>query len=263
MKTMMLIMAGLAVVQIASAQNEGKKITSGTVKYEEKVKLDIHLEGDGAQFQNMLPKERKSNKILVFNQDVALYSNLKDDKEEEENMSVEEGAGMIQVKVMEPEYKMFTDLKTRKQIEQREFMTRMFLIEGEMETSPWKLTGNEKEILGLTCQEAVMEKDSVKTVAWFTPSIPVSAGPATYNNLPGLVLEVNIKDGNRIIAATSVEETTATMAKLERPKEGKKVTKAEFDKIVKEKQKEMGIENGGSGEGVTTHMIMRIGNNPE
>ncbi|MFH0760929.1 MAG: GLPGLI family protein [Bacteroidota bacterium] len=263
MKTTILVLAGIAMFQVAAAQNDGKKITSGTVRYEEKVKLDIHLEGDGAQFSNMLPKERKSNKILVFNQDAALYTNNKDVAEEEDIMSDVEGGGMIQVHMEEPDNRLFTDLKTKKQIEQREFMTRMFLIEGEMETSPWKLTGNAREILGYTCQEAVLEKDSVKTVAWFTPSIPVSAGPGLYNNLPGLVLEVNVKDGDRIITATSVEETTGDIARLEKPKEGKKVTKEEFNRIVEEKRKEMGIEEGVSGDGATSHVIMRISRNPE
>jgi len=108
-----------------------------------------------------------------------------------------------------------------------------------------------------------MEKDSVKTVAWFTPSIPVSAGPGSYNNLPGLVLEVNVKDGDRIISATSVDEHTGEMARLEKPKEGKKVTREEFDQIVDEKMKEMGAERGVSGSGTTTHTIIRIGGNPE
>jgi GLPGLI family protein len=256
-------MAGLAMFQITAAQNDGKKITSGTVKYEEKVKLDIHLEGDGAQFANMLPKERKSNKILVFNQDEALYTNNKDVEKEDEIMSGEEEGGMVQIYMDEPDNKLYTDLKTKKQIEQREFMTRMFLIEGEMETSPWKLTGEEKEILGFTCQGAVMEKDSVTTIAWFTPSIPVSAGPGSYNNLPGLVLEVNVKDGDRIISATSIEENTGDVAGLDKPKGGKKVTKEEFDKIVDEKMKEMGAEKGASGSGVTTHTVIRIGGNPE
>lgn len=262
MKTTIMLLACMAMFQIAAAQNDGKKITSGTVKYEEKVKLDIHLDGDGAQFSNMLPKERKSNKILVFNPDAALYSNNKD-AEEEEILSDEAGGAMVQIHMEEPDNKLYTDLKTRKQIEQREFMTRMFLIEGEMETSPWKLTGEEREILGFTCQEAVMEKDSVKTVAWFTPSIPVSAGPGSYNNLPGLVLEVNVKDGNRIISATSIEENTGDIARLDKPKEGKKVTKEEFDKIVDEKMKEMGAERGVSGHESTSHVIMRISRKPE
>ncbi len=257
MKTTVLILAGIAMFQIASAQNEVKKAVAGTVKYEEKAKLDIKLEGDGAQFAHMLPKERKSNKVLVFNNDAALYTNDKA-ATEDESMALEGEGGMMQIRMMEPDNKLFTDLKNKKQIEQREFMTRMFLIESQMGTSPWKLTGNEKTILGFTCQEATMEKDSVKTVAWFTPSIPVSAGPSTYNNLPGLVLQVDIKDGTRVITATSVDQEVVDVAKLVKPKEGKKVSEAEFKAIVDEKMKEMGVEGGPSGHAGGGTMMIRI-----
>ncbi|HBB93419.1 MAG: hypothetical protein A2X22_01760 [Bacteroidetes bacterium GWF2_49_14] len=257
MKTTVLLLAGIAMFQIASAQNEVKKAVAGTVKYEETIKLEIHLEGDGAQFANMLPKERKSNKILIFNQDAALYTSDKA-AAEDENMALEGEGGMMHIRMMEPDNKMFTDLKNKKQLEQREFMTRMFLIESQMGTSPWKLTGNEKVILGFTCQEAVMEKDSVKTVAWFTPTIPVSAGPSTYNNLPGLVLQVDVKDGNRVITATSVDQDVLDVARLVKPKEGKKVTEAEFREIVDEKMKEMGVENGQVGHAEGATMMIRI-----
>lgn len=255
MKTSILLLAAAAAFQYVSAQTTANQVTSGTVKYQETVKVEIHLEGAGAEFANMIPKERKSNKILYFNQDAALFLA---DKEaaEEENMAFEGEGGMVMIRTSEPDNKLYTDLKNKKQIEQREFMTRMFLVEGSMETSPWKLTGNEKTILGYACQEATMEKDSIKTVAWFTPSIAVAAGPANYNNLPGLVLEVNYNDGKRILTATSLEPTV-DQAKLVKPKEGKKVTKEEFKQIMDEKMKEMGIERGeGHAEGAT--MMIRI-----
>jgi len=256
MKTSLLLLAATAAFQYVSAQSGGNQVTSGTVKYQETVKVEIHLEGAGAEFANMIPKERKSNKILYFNQDAALFIN---DKEaaEDENMAFEGEGGMVMIKTSEPDNKLFTDLKNKKQIEQREFMTRMFLIEGSMETSPWKLTGNEKSILGYSCQEAVMEKDSIKTVAWFTPGIPVAAGPANYNNLPGLVLEVNYNDGKRVITAVSVEDKV-DVANLVKPKEGKKVTKEEFQTIMDEKMKEMGIERGSAGHAEGATMMIRI-----
>jgi len=255
MKTTALLAAFLLVTGTALAQEAAKEITSGTVKYTETVKVEVHLEGEAAQFSNLLPTERKSQKLLYFSQEAALY--LNDKKNEEENLDLEGGGGMVQVRMMEPDNRLFTDLKNKKQVEQREFMTRMFLIEGDMEKTPWKLTGNGKEILGYTCQEAVMEKDSTKIVAWFTPSVPVAAGPGQYNNLPGLVLEVNVDDGRRVIVATSLDSQPVGSDMLAKPKEGKKVTADEFRKIVDEKMKEMNIENGGR-EGSGGVMMIRI-----
>ena len=82
--------------------------------------------------------------------------------------------------------KIFCDLKEKKKTEQKEFMTRMFLVESDLAKSEWKITGNIRNILGYNCQEAIL-KDTAKTVkAWFTASIPVSSGPAGFGGLPGI-----------------------------------------------------------------------------
>ncbi len=243
MKTTLFFLAGIAAFQLAAAQDNKPAIAGGTVKYEEKMKVEIKLDGDGAQFAHMLPKERKTNKVLYFSPAAASY--LKDkEAEADQNMALEGEGGMMQIRMYEPDNQLYTDLENKKQVEQQEFMSRMFLIESDMGTSPWKLTGNEKEILGYTCQEAFMEKDSIKTIAWFTPSIPVPAGPASYNNLPGLVLAVDINDGNRTITAISIDSEMVAKGKIVKPKEGKKVTEEEFKQIREEKMKEMGIEHG-------------------
>jgi len=226
--------------------------TSGKVVYEEVVKLDIKLEGDASQFAHMLPKERKSNKVLYFHENTSLYENKASD--EDESMSMNSGHANVMIKMAEPENKVFTDLGNKKQLEQREFMTRTFLIEGE-NTYTWKMTGKQKMILDFPCQEAMVEKDSISYSVWFTPAIPVSAGPAEYNGLPGLILAVESSDEKRSITATSVDFIEPDQDLLKKPKKGKKVTRDEFEKIVEEKMKEMGAEHG-QGEGQM--MMIRI-----
>lgn len=242
MKTGLFTLAGLTAFTFLSAQDNQALLQGGTITYEEKTKLEIKLDGDAAQFAHMLPKERQALKILLYTKDNALYK--KDDTGAEEDIALQSGGAMVNFRMSEPDNMMFTDMKNRVQIEQREFMSRMFLIESDMTLSPWKLTGNEREILGFPCQEAVMEQDSVKTIAWFTPAIPLPIGPASYNNLPGVVLAVDINDGRRTITATGIKPDQPK--KIDKPKSGKKVTEAEFKKIVDEKMKEMGVEQGGA-----------------
>lgn len=216
--------------------------SSGTVVYEQVVKMDIKLEGDAAQFAAMLPKERKSNKVLYFNPEVSLFENGEDG--EDEPMSMSSGGGNIMIKMEEPENKVFTNLPDKRQIEQHEFMTRIFLIEGEV-VHQWKLTGKQKMILDYPCQEATTEKDSTLISAWFTPVIPISAGPANYGGLPGLILAVESAGGKQTTTAISVDFSPFADDILKKPKKGKKVTRKEFDKVVEEKMKEMGAENSG------------------
>ena len=46
-----------------------------------------------------------------------------------------------------------------------------------------------------------LEKE-IEIIAWYTPDIPVSNGPSTYQGLPGLILEVT--EDKTIILCTSV-----------------------------------------------------------
>lgn len=238
MNKVILFISLITVGLFANAQEN----TSGKIEYEQVIKLEIKLEGDASQFAHMLPKERKSNKILYFNSEASLFENIK--KEEDETMSMHSGGANVMIKMEEPENKVYTDLTEKKQIEQREFMTRTFLIEGEV-AQQWKLTGNQKMILDYPCQEAIIEKDSISMAAWFTPVIPVSAGPENYGGLPGLILAMESSDGKNKTIATLVDLTPVEKDILVKPKKGKKVSREEYEKVVEEKMKEMGAENGG------------------
>jgi GLPGLI family protein len=239
-KNFFVLSLAIIICTIAAAQDNN----SGTVKYEQVVKLEIKVEGDAAQFASMLPKERKMNKVLSFNSKSSLYENGK--APEQDNLHMQSGGQNVMIRMEEPKNILFTDIESKKTVELREFMTRVFLIEGEANTQ-WKMTGNQKMILNYPCMEAFNEKDSIKTTAWFTPAIPVSAGPGNYSGLPGLVLAVDTNNGKNVITATSVEIAPVADDKLVKPDKGKKVTQEEFDAVVKEKMKEMGAESGVKG----------------
>jgi GLPGLI family protein len=165
----------------------------------------------------------------------------------EEAMDMHEGGG-IMIKMAEPDNKTFTDLKAGLQIEQKEFMSRIFLIETALPQGDWKLTGEQKMILEYPCQQAVSKEEDREVIVWFTPAIAVPAGPGKFGNLPGLVLEVNMGQGDHLLVAKSVELKELDKALLKKPNKGKHVTEEEYDAIVEEKLKEMGVEGeGGSG----------------
>jgi GLPGLI family protein len=255
MKTIVTIGIGLMAFTMLGAQSDpAKAIRSGKVVYDDVAKMEIHLEGAAAELAASLPKERKSLKSLLFNEKASLYTNEKQEEAAQDQMA-EAGGAMVVMRMADPEYKMYTDFAAKKQLEQKEFMTRMFLIEKELGISDWKFTGNEKEILGYPCQEAVREpNDSTKIVAWYTPSIPIPSGPGEYLNLPGLVLAVDLDNGRHTLTAKSIEPIEVTDKMLSKPKEGKKTTEAEYKKVVDEKMKEMGAQGTGTG----GHMMIRI-----
>ena len=226
---------------VSNAQDQ--ETFSGLVKYNIVTKVDIKIEGDASQFADMLPKEMKSSKELLFNSKASLYRKS-ETSSEMNSMMHSSDAHNIQIHMEEPENIVFTDLEKKTTIEQKEFMTRIFLIDGTLPDQSWKLTGNQKMILDYPCQEAILEGEDGVVRAWFTPVIPVSAGPSVYSGLPGLILEINLKNGDQVILAESVELKPIEDNELKKPVKGKKVTKEEFDKIVAEKVEEMGGEAG-------------------
>ena len=225
--------------------------TQGEVSYTETMKININFEGMTEQMKERMPKERKSKQVLYFNEEASSYQASKE--QAEGNVPGQRrgrGMRMMMMGGANADNKVYLNFKDNLKIEQKEFMTRVFLIKGETNTGNWKLTTNQKMILDYPCQEAtqITEKDTIS--AWFTPVIPVSAGPSNYVNLPGLVLEVNINNGQRMIVASKVDLKPIEKGLIKKPKKGKKVTKDQFKKIVAEKMKEMGVEGGGGRRGV-------------
>lgn len=215
---------------------------SGTIIYEEVISLDIKLEGDMAQFAAMLPKESKTKKELQYTPEASIYSVVKSDKGEQ---SMNTNGMSVMIKADEPNEVTYTDLAAGKMYQQKEFMGRKFLITGDAKSPEWKMTGQQKELLGYPCQEAKTITDKDTITAWFTPAITTASGPNGLGKLPGMILEVLINDDVHITAINV--EGNIDESKFTKPKGGKKVTSKEYKAIVNEKTKEMQELHGGSG----------------
>jgi hypothetical protein len=140
----------------------------------------------------------------------------------------------------------FTELESGDYVEVREFLGRTFRIPTERPSFPWRLTGEAASFLGYPVYQAIAQVDSSKVEAWFTPAIPVSAGPAQYGGLPGLILTLAV-DSNRVVYTATAIDTTAPVGTIKAPSDGSKVTKAEYDTIVAEKRAELQRSRRGRG----------------
>ena len=245
MKKTILTILSLAIIFISFSQSDENQVKDqGIVTFEEIVKFNIQLDNMTPEMQEMLPKENRSQKILYFNQYASLYENL--EQSDDDAIEQESGSGGVKIMISQPDNIVFRDFKNEKIIEQKEFMTRVFLIESDLKKDEWKISGNQKMILDYPCQEATKQDGDKKASVWFTPAIPISSGPSEFGNLPGLILAVESNDGDNIIIAKSIDLKEIDKKKLKKPKKGKKVSKEKFLLIVEEKNKEMGGESGNS-----------------
>ncbi len=244
MKNYLFLLASLLLFFYSAAQVSE---TSGIVKYEKVVKVEITLQGDAARFQDMVPRERKAIKELLFTEDASLFRNAP--RNNDEAAMDDQGPGMrMRFRMMDPEDIAYHDISINKAIEQRDFMTRKFLIEADLDTLKWRLTGKQKMMLDFPCVEAELVGSAKKTIAWFTPAIPVSTGPDAFGNLPGLILALDIDEGRTTVTATGIELKNIDAREILKPREGKKVTRKEYDAMVQEKIKEMQESGGGGGQ---------------
>ena len=88
----------------------------------------------------------------------------------------------------------------------------------------WVLTNETKIIDGFTCMKAtsnfkVVSKEKIfnhPVIAWYCPSIPYSFGPNGYSGLPGLILELQVR--NVVYGATQIDLNTAETFEIDTKK---------------------------------------------
>ena len=231
--------------------------SEGEIRYDETIKMEIELPEGQEHLRDMIPSERTSQKVLYFTDKESVYRNF-DPKADSDDEVIEHNSedGNVQIKMViaAPENKTYRDLATGDITNQQEFFGKKFLIMGDNKKYDWKMTTEQKNIAGYNCMKAELKDTSRTVTAWFSPQIPVPIGPGGFGQLPGMILEVNMNDGQQVITASSVNLEKKVGDKIEKPTKGKQVTREEFDKISEEKMKEMEEEMGGSG------MRIRIGN---
>ncbi len=152
---------------------------------------------------------------------------------------------------------LYKNIAENKYINKKEVYSKRFLIKDAIKKTDWTLTDETKNIGVYTCYKATRsreeertkftmvnnkpketkEKITIKTVAWYTPQIPVSNGPGMYGGLPGLILEV--KDGKLTIVCSEIVLNPKDKIEIKQPKKGKVVSQEKFDKIMKKKEEEM------------------------
>ena len=232
-----LILLLLALAPAALAQE-------GSVTYQETVKLRLELP---PEMQNAnIPRETSVQRQLLFNESEALIKTIAPEEPEQADLESESGGMRIRIMGARADEEIYTNYDQGLRIEKRDFLGRQFLVTGETPEPVWRLTDEQSQFLGYTCRKAVTTRDSIEVEAWFTPEIPVPAGPGMWGGLPGLILVLNEDEGQRSFVAKEVQ-FAALETPIVPPTGGKEVTRAEFDKIVEDKMKEMGAERGRGG----------------
>tara|TARA_B100000575_G_C23090644_1_gene628733 strand:- start:426 stop:1253 length:828 start_codon:yes stop_codon:yes gene_type:complete len=207
--------------------------------------------------EKMLKDNTEKNYVLEFNSNESIYK-------EEEKLEVDDGRGgfnwMAQY-MGDNIGKLYKNNSDNISVNETEFMGRFFLLTDSLNQNKWKMSGESKKIGQYTCYKAsyikkVEEKAfsfsnwnqsnqspkkkkfrDVEVVAWFTPEIPISSGPAFYGGLPGLIMEVT--DDKTKILCTKIIMNPKEKSKIKRPKKGKIINTPDFLVLQDKKRIEM------------------------
>jgi len=123
----------------------------------------------------------------------------------------------------------YTNLNTNLITSQKKVFDETFLVKDTARSIKWKITDETREIAGYTCRRAnAVIMDSIYVVAFYTPEIPVSGGPESFNGLPGMILGIALPHENLAWFATKITETTVPLNPVVPPKKGKPTTNNEL-----------------------------------
>ena len=212
-----------------------------TVKFSEKVDISSELEKieeseDLGGISGFFIKQMISNAL----EDPFIFE-LKGNSKGESiylNTDEEEESSFFSMDISSNEDIIYTNHKDKTFTKQSSFMSRKFLISGEVVHRDWTLLKEESKIAGYNCKKAFSLDTPTDTVyAWYSDAIPFQYGPKGFGGLPGFILKVSLEEIE--IQATSVSLSKDDL-EINKPQKGKKVTAQEFEEIQKKRMNDMG-----------------------
>ncbi|MDU8885847.1 GLPGLI family protein [Yeosuana sp. MJ-SS3] len=254
----------------------------GEATYKSKRKMDIELDSTqiGGERYNqiiaMLKKNFEKTYILTFNKEESIYK-------EDEILEAPQPEGMqFVVASTDGSDILYKNTKEQRYTSQNEVFGKVFLIKDNLENPDWTMHGETKNIGNYTCHKATMKRqvevfessmsingdkdlsetaepkiEEITITAWYTMQVPVNSGPAKYQGLPGLILEVN--DGTETIICSKIVLNPKDKVSIVEPDKGKEVNQLEFEEIVEKKMQEMNDRYKHNRDGDGERIEIRIG----
>ena len=167
---------------------------------------------------------QKDKMKLIFNEKGSLYTH------EDQQGQSEDGRWSWQ----KDDFFISRSFEKATQTDIIETLGKTYIIDDSLKTPVWKVMNQIKDVNGYICMKAETTDPirGQKIAAWFAQDIPVPAGPERHFGLPGLIMELDINDGDVIIEAINVTfKPVANELVLPKTK-GKKIKEKEYDSLL-------------------------------
>lgn len=275
-------------VLLTTTYSFAQKDFQGKAYYQTKTTMDLDNWGRGQMSEQQKKQIMERMKSFLEKQYILTFTQFESMYKEDEKLAAPGsggGFGMMSSFTAGSQYK---NIKSKQIIQDQEFFGKQFLIMDSIPQLEWEMGTETKQIGQYMCFKATAvkkvdefdwsnmrrkkkdenekEADSTDTTkvsddpmseievpediivtAWYTPQIPVNNGPGEYWGLPGLILEASA--GRTTMLCTKIVLNPDEKEEIKMPTKGKKVTREEYNKIVKEKMEEMREMYGGRNRG--------------
>lgn len=174
-------------------------IHSGKITFERNENLHKLINDKSSWSQAMkskMPKYRTDIFQLSFNKKSSCYKIFQEDESPYASWYYRVAA----------QNSVYTSVEGNKMIADKVVYERSYRIEDSIPKLKWKLLGEYRNIAGFNCRKAAtIIMDSIYVIAFYTDEIPVSAGPESFQGLPGMILGIVIPRLNITYFANKVE----------------------------------------------------------
>jgi len=138
-----------------------------------------------------------------------------------------------------PQEEIYKNQKDNLYIRKRDFFKEIYLISDKLEIYNWEIKNDKMKIGEFNCKKAILKTKEGIVTAWFTDEIPISEGPSMYYGLPGMILKLDASDRNYDLVKI---EKIDKKIEIKKPKDGKVISKNEFQKLVDKNKNKTKIE---------------------
>lgn len=136
----------------------------------------------------------------------------------------------------ERDFKIYRNFEKETKTDIIGMLGKTYIVEDSLRTPKWKVMNKIKEVAGHMCMMAVTE-DTIKgqkITAWFANDLPVSGGPELYSGLPGMILELEVNDGDLIVSAIDIKMKPVAGEDINLPKKvkGRKIDEKQYKQLI-------------------------------
>jgi GLPGLI family protein len=236
-----------AAMAATSPTNGPAILTEGKVIYQRKI--DIYRRLTDESVKAMMPQFDSSKTELDFSGDESIYKNLKEDADIRDKAG-EDNNNRFVVKMGGGDDQTYKNRAAGKMVQQKELGPKKYIIEDTLPTQNWHLEEATRTIKGYTCKKAsTKSKAGLDVTAWYAEDVRAFSGPEGFGGLPGLILELNINDGEIVFSALDILTRDFDKRMVKAPTDGKKISSAEYRKMMEDQYGE------GPGGGVKIRII--------